>query len=174
MPATKRSSKNTRATTREQDDSHNQHTTFSVENSYGTLRLRAGNLLSRAALIGVLGWGVNSFSNNWAHKTQVVTSGQLMHNVDMASTRAVRAVEQTFAQPLRQSNAKLPAQYHAQAKRLAMQHLKASLGPKGMRALRKAVGGNLDALLEGTVEAALYDLKHSWLLGNSMASTGAR
>lgn len=173
MPVVKRSSKSSpKSVAQEQGYSHSQQTTFSVENSYGTIRLRAGNVLLRMALIGILGWGVNSFSSNWADKTQVITSGQLLHNVDRASMRAVRAVEQTFAQPLRQPHAQLPAPHRTQAKSLAVQYLKASLGPKGMRALQRAVGGDLDRLLEGAVEAALYDLKYGRLLGEPVASTG--
>ena len=174
MPATKRSSKSyTKSAMQQQDSTHSDDTMLSVHNPYGALKLRSGSLLSRAALIGILGWGTNNFSSNWAHKTEIVTSGHLMHNVDIASMRAVRAVEQTFSRPLRRRKAKLPAEYRAQAKGLAIQHLKTSLGPKGMRALQKAVGGDLETLLEGTIEAALYDLKHGSFPGGSIASIGA-
>ncbi|MEM7589816.1 MAG: hypothetical protein AAF320_06660 [Myxococcota bacterium] len=168
MPATKKDSKTYTKTAPHQ--TYNEDTTLSVENSYATLRLRAGNLMSRVAFIGILGWGVNNFSTHWAHKTDIVAAGHLMHNVDMASMRAVRAVEETFTKPLRQTNTKLPAQHHIQAKGLAIQHLKASLGTKGMRTLRKAAGRDLDALLDGAVEAALYDLKYNALLRAATAS----
>ena len=166
MPAVKKGTKTSKKSparastkTRKRTTSSNRHTTLSVENSYGTFKLRAGSIVSQVALIGLIGWGIHSFSTNWSYQTQVTTAGQLMQNIDMASMRAVRAVEQTFAQQHRRPGARLSAQHRARAKQLAVRHLKAALGPKGMQALQKAVGGNVEDLLEGTIEAALYKLR---------------
>ena len=164
MPAVKKSSKTSkkapaRRSTRKPKTS-NRHTTLSVENSYGTFKLRTGSIVSQVALIGLIGWAIHTFSTNWSYQTQVTTAGQLMQNIDTASMRAVRAVEQTFAQQHRRRGARLSAPHRARAKQLAVQHLKAAMGPKGMQALQKAVGGDVEDLLEGTIEAALYKLRH--------------
>ena len=177
MPAVKKGSKTSkkapaRTSTRKRKSS-DRHTTLSVENSYGTFKLRAGSIVSQVALIGLIGWAIHSFSTNWSYKTQVTTAGQLMQNIDMASMRAVRAVEQTFAQQHRRPGARLSAQHRTRAKQLAVQHLKAAMGPKGIQALQKAVGGNVEDLLEGTIEAALYKLRHHRFVDKAEASANS-
>lgn len=149
---------------KKKQEESNQAPVYQVKNGW-FFSLFGGNPVMRVATVSGLVmaaftmWNVNSLAGGWTRQVQAHTVGQLFYNVDAAALRAVTAVEQSYMGTLRHRNSVLTLPEHAQAKKLALKHLKASLGSKGMETLRKVVGDDLDELLQGSIEAAVYELK---------------
>ncbi|MEM7496150.1 MAG: hypothetical protein AAF471_08620 [Myxococcota bacterium] len=157
MPTTKRKKSST-------SEANGPATVYQVQKGW-VFNLFGARMIMQIAVVGGVvlavftAWNVNSLAGGWTQQVQAHTAGQLLYNVDAAALRAVTAVEQSYMGTLRHRNSVLTIPEHARAKRLALKHLKASLGSKGMKALRKAVGDDLDELLQGSIEAAVYELK---------------
>ncbi len=137
-------------------------TTFHRHDRIRDWVMPVSDVITRVVIgVGILVYGSNftNFAIGWEQRAQAETAGQLFYNVDIASLRAVSAVEQGYLRKLRRPNVELEPFHRQRAKELALRHLKASLGPKGMKALRKSVGEELDDMLDGSIEAAVYELK---------------